>query len=258
MKSEKITYYDIHTHQPAVRPEDVAIFSLDLRNNNLLASPFSSEENFLKNCALGYSEIKNRSEYYSVGIHPWYPEKSLMKKVSEYAISPLVVAIGETGLDKITANSTDNFKLQQELFIEHITISEKVGKPLIIHCVKAWDELLRIRKAVNPTRPWIVHGFRGKAALAEQLMDAGMYLSFSSTYNTDSLKAAWKKHCLLTETDDTNTDICNVYSRIANNLEISNKELSDEIGLFFDSFCSSLGLHYLCTAKNNINYDEFC
>ena len=233
-------YYDIHTHQPATCTEDVAIISLDVRDSYLLASVFSSEEN----CISGYSETNNHNEYYSIGIHPWHPDKSLMTKVSEYATSPLVAAIGETGLDKITAKSSDDFKLQQELFIEHITISEKVGKPLIIHCVKAWDELLRIRKSVNPTKPWVIHGFRGKVALAEQLMDAGLYLSFNSLYNTDSLKVAWKRHRLLTETDDSNIDIKNVYNQITNSLKISNEELSDVIGLFFNSFCSSLGLHY--------------
>ena len=231
MKNEKLTYYDIHTHQPTIQAEDIAVISLDLRYPDMWPELFSARESI--------------SEYYSVGIHPWYPDRSLLAKVAEYATSPLVVAIGETGLDKITANNTEDFDLQQELFIEHITLSEKTGKPLIIHCVKAWDELLRIRKSANPTRPWVIHGFRGKATLAEQLMDAGMYLSFNSTYNTDSLKAAWKRHRLLTETDDTNTDIYNVYSKIANNLEISENELSNEIGFFFDSFCTSLGLHYL-------------
>ena len=241
MKSEKITYYDIHTHQPAVRNKDIAIISLDVRNSDLSASVFSSE----KNCISGYSDSNNRTEYYSVGVHPWYPDRSLLAKVTEYATSPLVAAIGETGLDKITAKSADDFKLQQELFIEHIAISEKVGKPLVIHCVKAWDELLHIRKYANPAKPWVIHGFRGNATLAEQLINAGLYLSFNTNYSTDALKAAWRRHRLLAETDDANTDIENIYSKIANCLEISDEELSDEIGLFFDSFCSSLGLHYL-------------
>jgi len=221
MKDERFTYYDIHTHQPTVQTEVITVISLDLRDHDMWPELFSARESI--------------SEYYSVGIHPWFPEKNLMTKVREYAISPLVVAIGETGLDKITANSAESFKLQQDLFIEHIILSEKVKKPLIIHCVRAWNDLLHIHKTTKPSMPWIIHGFRGNATLAGQLIDAGLYLSFSGLYNTDSLKAAWMKRRLLIETDDTKTDIRDVYTQIANNLEITPKELFDEIERFFIS-----------------------
>ena len=208
-------YYDIHTHQPKVHEEDIAVISLDLRYPDMWPELLYVSDSIY--------------EYYSVGIHPWYPDQSLMTKVHELAPLPFVVAIGETGLDK----TKDDFKLQQDIFTEHIILSEKVKKPLIIHCVRALNELLHIRKATNPSMPWIIHGFRGKAALAEQLMDAGLYLSFSATHNKDSLKAAWKQHRLLAETDDINTDIRHVYTQIANNLDITQKELSNEIERFF-------------------------
>ena len=221
MKNEKLTYYDIHTHQPKVHEEDIAVISLDLRYPDMWPELFSARESI--------------SEYYSVGIHPWYPDRSLLTKVAEYATSPLVVAIGETGLDKTTAKSAEEFKLQQEFFMEHIDLSEDTGKPLIIHCVKAWDELLHIRKTTKPSRPWIIHGFKGKAALAEQLMDAGMYLSFGASHNTDSLKAAWNRRRLLAETDDSDSDIRDIYAQIANKLNIPVKELSDNIEIFLNT-----------------------
>lgn len=156
-----------------------------------------------------------------------------MEKVIRYATQPAVVAIGETGLDKITAGSPETFKRQQELFTQHIRLSEETGKPLIIHCVKAWDELLHIRKATHPAVPWIIHGFRGKELLATQLLDAGLYLSFGSFYNPEALKAAWKRHHLLIETDDKQTNIREVYQQIASELKITVDLLSDEIGTIF-------------------------
>ena len=171
----------------------------------------------------------NRPEYYSIGVHPWYPNKNLMTKVREYATLPSVVAIGETGLDKIAADSPDKLKLQHELFTKHVLLSEEVRKPLIIHCVKAYDELLHAHKSTSPSVPWIIHGFRGKAALTNQLLNAGIYLSFGALHNIDSLKVAWEKRRLLIETDDTNTNIRDVYKKIANNLDITVKELSDEV-----------------------------
>ena len=183
----------------------------------------------------GHSGSNNHPDYYSVGIHPWSPDKSLMEKICEYASLPTVLAIGETGLDKITAKNIDDFNIQQELFTEHIILSEKVEKPLIIHCVKAWEELLRMHKTAKPLMPWIIHGFKGKAVLAEQLLNAGIYLSFGVTHNTDSLKAAWDKQRVFAETDDTNADIRDIYKDIANKLNISTEELSVESETLFNT-----------------------
>ena len=229
-------YYDIHTHKPAINPENIAIVSLDLRNRERLSAIFSLGGI----CISGHIvNTNNWTEYYSIGVHPWYMDKKLINTVREHAASPFVIAIGETGLDKITAKSADEFKLQQEFFMEHIDLSEDTGKPLIIHCVKAWDELLHIRKITKPSKPWIIHGFKGKAALAEQLMDAGMYLSFGAKHNADSLKAAWNRRRLLTETDDSDSDIRDIYAQIANKLNIPVKELSDNMEIFFNTLITN-------------------
>ena len=211
-------YYDLHSHRSSQQAEDVTIVSVDLCDQSSLLS-------------VGIKNI--HTGYYSAGVHPWYIDKTLVHEVRKLALLPSVVAIGETGLDKITAAGMDDFKLQQELFIEHIALSEKVKKPLIIHCVKAWDELLHIRKTTKPVMPWIIHGFRSKATLAGQLLNAGIYLSFGALYNVDSLKAAWEKRLLLAETDEARIDIRDIYARIANKLDITVEDLSDEIGAFF-------------------------
>lgn len=144
-----------------------------------------------------------------------------------------VAAIGETGLDKITAKDENNFELQQELFLMHARLAEETGKLLIVHCVKAWDELLHVHKSIKPLVPWIIHGFRGNGILAEQLLNAGLYLSFGTSYNPEALKTAWEKRRLLVETDNKNIDIRNVYKLIANDLNISKEELSEAIETFF-------------------------
>ena len=156
-----------------------------------------------------------------------------MPEVRRLASLPFVVAIGETGLDKNTVNDQDDLSIQKEIFTEHILISEEVKKPLIIHCVKAWDELLHIRKTTKPLMPWIIHGFRGNAILATQLLNAGLYLSFGINHNIEALKAAWDKGRLFTETDNTDVDIREVCSSIANKLNISINELLDEIGRLY-------------------------
>lgn len=199
-------YYDIHTHYPPTsHPEDLAIISIDIRK---LFTP----------CSL----------LYSAGVHPWYIDYNdpatttrLFEKVREYAQFQEVVAIGETGLDKLTARSTNDFQHQKTLFISHVHLAEEVAKPLIIHCVRAWDDILHIRQSTKPNTPWIIHGFREKEPLARQLLDAGLYLSFGLHYDKASLNVAWSKHRLLAETDDSQANIRDIYRQIANDLHIS-------------------------------------
>ena len=210
-------YYDIHTHRQAWHPDVSAIISVDIRKPLEWTGSLDNP-------------------YYSVGVHPWHigsinPEAihGLFAKVCRLASHPQVKAIGETGLDKNTTKTADDFHFQQEIFISHARLAEEVKKPLIIHCVKAWNDILHILQSIKPTVPWIIHGFRGKRLLAVQLLDSGLYLSFGIHYNIYSLKTAWEKHRLLLETDDTNMDICDIYHQAANDLEVSVKKLTGEI-----------------------------
>ena len=127
------------------------------------------------------------SRAYSAGIHPWHAAEAaqeLMERIETLASDPSVVAIGETGLDSLRGPALD---VQREIFLGHIDIAHKARKPLIIHAVKAWPELLRIagRYPEKPV-PWIVHGFRGKPGLARQLLAAGLSLSYGRHYNPES------------------------------------------------------------------------
>jgi Tat protein secretion system quality control protein TatD with DNase activity len=42
-----------------------------------------------------------------------------------------------------------NFDLQKDVFLKQIDIAETQKKPIIIHCVKAYSELLEILKSKN-------------------------------------------------------------------------------------------------------------
>jgi TatD DNase family protein len=182
------------------------------------------------NAVFSMEDVKNfPDKLFSVGIHPWSADMSKIEELRACASLKNVVAIGESGLDKMKIQSSNDFDIQKELFKIHAGIAEEYGKPLIVHCVKAWNELIEIRKAMKPAAQWIIHGFRGKEVLASQLINEGMYLSFGKYHNAESLKKAWKCKRLFAETDDKNVDIQEVYNDISNILGITNKELSDEI-----------------------------
>jgi TatD DNase family protein len=235
--ANEMIYCDIHSHQPPVHSEDITVISIDLHTPSACSGRMRHDSAHHR-CESGLSPQNSstvENAHFSVGIHPWHPDIHLMETVRKYARMPSVVAIGETGLDKITAKDKNSFELQQELFLMHVRLAEETGKPVIIHCVKAWDELLHVRKSIKPALPWIIHGFRGHEILAKQLLDAGLYLSFGTNYNPQALKAAWEKRRLLAETDDKNIDIRNIYKLITKDLNISEEKLSETIEAFFRS-----------------------
>lgn len=124
---------------------------------------------------------------YSVGVHPWDSDrvgKQQLEQLAHVATSPQVVAIGECGLDAMQGAPLDR---QEELFRWHIALSERLGKPLIIHAVKTWEALMRLKKEIKPKQQWIIHGFRGNPQLAQQLLNAGFYLSIGEKYNPSTL-----------------------------------------------------------------------
>lgn len=142
----------------------------------------------------------------SVGLHPWdtaLPDvETLMLAINHRAVTDAaVVAIGETGLDNRHGAPLSR---QEQLLVRHIHLSELTHKPLILHIVGAWSELLRLHRDMRPSVPWIIHGFRGKPALARQLLDAGMYLSLGRHYNPSTALIIPSDRLLL-ETDETDS-----------------------------------------------------
>ncbi|MBU0765957.1 MAG: TatD family hydrolase, partial [Bacteroidetes bacterium] len=117
--------------------------------------------------------------FISVGLHPWYinsrnPESGL-SVIAEYASHPEVIAIGETGLDKFRGPSPE---IQEEVFLHHHDISQSVRKPLIIHCVRSYTDIIALRKKLKPSVPWIIHGFNSSLQTAMQLIRNDCLLSF--------------------------------------------------------------------------------
>lgn len=166
--------------------------------------------------------------YYSVGIHPWKvleagPEDwtTLEKAVCH----PSVLAIGEAGLDRL---GPADILLQKEVFVRQILLSESVGKPLVIHCVKAFNELIELKKKYRPQMPWVVHGFRNNLHIACRLMQENIYFSLGERYQPDVLRHV-PLECLLAETDESTQDIRMVIGRMTETKNVEVSFLCDRI-----------------------------
>ena len=124
-------------------------------------------------------EFDNDIRQYSIGIHPWYiNEKRLesdLKVIEEKLQLKECLALGECGLDK---RIDIPMSLQIEVFEKQISLAEKYQKPLVLHLVAAFDELIEIKKRLKISVPIILHGFSKNEQVAKQLLDNRLYLSF--------------------------------------------------------------------------------
>lgn len=167
--------------------------------------------------------------YTSIGIHPWFLTeenaesqwKALQKQVSH----PSVLAIGEGGLDKLKG---PDMELQVKILKQQVALSEEKSLPLIIHCVKAFNELIQLKKELRPHQPWIIHGFRGKEALAIDCIRHGFYLSYGEHFQENALKATPQEK-LFIETDESEVPIQEIYQSIALVHGIGLQELMESV-----------------------------
>lgn len=133
----------------------------------------------IRNWKLGDAFLEDSNHYYSVGIHPWFINKEAwreeLKELELISKKNSILAIGEAGLDKLISTP---MSLQQEVFEAMILLSESVQKPLIIHCVRAFEEVLSIHKRMNPSQRWILHGFNRNVHLATPFIERNFIFSF--------------------------------------------------------------------------------
>ena len=121
---------------------------------------------------------------FSVGIHPWFLDnwQAQLDAVATLASHPNCWAIGECGIDK---NTSTPLPLQQQIFTEQIAIAEALQKPLIIHCVKAYSEVVALRQRTHARQLWVLHGFRKNLLTAQALLSHGIALSFGAALLRD-------------------------------------------------------------------------
>ncbi|WP_369014507.1 TatD family hydrolase [Flavobacterium anhuiense] len=172
--------------------------------------------------------------FYSIGIHPWYIEESRLdedlKIIEEKLQTQNCLAIGECGLDK---RIEVPFDLQVSVFEKQLELAEKFKKPVVIHCVAAFQEVMEIKKKMKINVPMIIHGFSKNSQLAEQLITAGFYLSFGKyLLKNPDLKSVFQNvpnDRFFLETDTLEESIKQVYELASNYKELKLKELESVI-----------------------------
>jgi TatD DNase family protein len=126
-----------------------------------------------------HQTVKYENEYFTVGHHPWWTNEGLseadLQQLETLLADKFCLGIGECGLDKLKGAPKE---IQEEVFHQHIMLANKNKVPLIVHCVRQYDQVLSFKKKYGKT-PWVIHGFRRNQQLAKSLIDQGIMLSVS-------------------------------------------------------------------------------
>lgn len=172
-------------------------------------------------------EVVNKYPYeevdvpqFSTGIHPWYIDVEKLDEnlaiIEQRLQLPECLALGECGLDKRIEIPLD---VQITVFEKQLLLAKKYQKPVILHLVAAFQELIEIKKRLKVDVPMVVHGFSKNEQVAKQLLDNGFYLSFGKylLHNPElsEVFAGVPEDRFLLETDMIAETLAEVYDKAA-------------------------------------------
>lgn len=221
-----VPFVDIHTHPDRNEPETIIVQNI-----------FPGEP---------VAKFTGRN-FYSVGLHPWYIKTEevndvLISMVKETLDNDHVCFIGECGLDKLA--KTD-FNEQVRVFRAQVVLAEEWKRPVIIHCVRAYNEILELHQKIKPETPWILHGYNGGPLLTKQLAARGFYFSFGkSLFNPKSKSLESLRQLapdrIFFETDEYKNNVETIYEQAASIKSVSTELLKQAVWNNFNVVESSL------------------
>jgi len=201
-------FYNVHTHYRAQ----------------------AADETVLRNAYMYAQRLRPTDYALSAGLHPWYihGEIAAAEEGLQAALrNPQVKALGECGLDRLKGPP---FEIQYTFLQMQRRLAEAVGKPLIIHCVRAYDEILEQLKDAEV--PVILHDFRAGLVQTQRLLHyPQFYFSLGKGLLNGSpghlqAYAVIPPERLLFETDTLRMPVRRVYERYAQQFSISPGKLA--------------------------------
>lgn len=217
-------FVDIHTHK------------LYDKNHIQLKNEYPYRKNY-------FSTEKNVTNiYFSAGMHPWHINEIDLELSSEnlkqLTANKNIIGIGECGLDR---SISIDFELQKSIFIRQIEMANQNKLPIIIHCVKAYSDIVELYKKHNKNNlPWIIHGFNANKTIAEQLLKYNFYLSFGAillqpTHKIEEVLKNIPLNKMFFESDDKNIDIETIYEKAAAIIACSVENLKKQVYTNFEN-----------------------
>lgn len=197
---------------------------------NFHTHQFTNQSNILELVNQYPQDFDASIPFYSIGIHPWYIKDEQididLKIIEKKLQTKNCLALGECGLDKRIEIPLEQ---QIKVFEKQLALAEKYNKPVVIHCVAAFQEVIEIKKRLKISVPMIIHGFSKNSQIASQLIKEGFYISFGKyLLKNPDLKAVFQNvpnDRFFLETDTIEENIQQVHVLAAQYKNITIKEL---------------------------------
>ncbi|RKD88390.1 TatD family hydrolase [Mangrovibacterium diazotrophicum] len=203
---------NLHTHFPLTGQQ------IGLVNHNVLL-PFQPQA----------------EQFYSVGLHPWDLDQATDDKwldtLESLLAHPQVLAVGECGIDRTLETPVEK---QIHFFRRQLELAEKHARPLILHAVRSYSDLLQLKKQSASKLPWILHGYQANAETTKQLAQMGFYFSLGTALLNDRQKlnqslAEIPPSQLFFETDESTENIESIYIFAAGQLKTTAEKLRYQV-----------------------------
>lgn len=212
-------YADFHSHSPGV-------------GARAISSPFNIED-------------LDSYPYLALGVHPW---KSLdleacqqsWQLVREHISAPNILMVGESGLDR-SQKYRPHFQRQLDYFEKHIVLAKEMKLPLVIHCVRAYGDILQQLKIHRPQIPWVMHDFNANEEQARKFLPYRCYFSFGKRILSDDLRfknfeSVIPLEKVLVESDASSISLSRTYQNLSERYGITVRELQRDMNKKFDFF----------------------
>lgn len=222
-----MNFIDIHTHKKS-SPENVtAIYSL-------------SEDEIL-------NETPPENSLFTAGLHPWWiceHTPNLKKHIQNLFKNPNCVGLGEIGLDRAIATP---FEIQKDVFLDYLELTKThPQKPIFIHCVRSYSDILEIFKSHNIPNPIIFHDYNGNLETTLQLLkhknfyfSVGKKIFNPKTKISQSIQEIPIQKLFLETDDQDEYPIKDLYKKYS---EIKNMKLEEVIKCINANFHQTLAL----------------
>ena len=205
---------------------------------NLHTHSYSNQSNVYELVNQYPHEFTDAIPIYSIGIHPWFIDEDRIESDLTIIESKLkessCLAVGECGLDK---RIEIPFELQQTVFERQLLLAERYQKPLVIHCVAAFQELIAIKKKLKISVPFLIHGFSKNKQVANELLANGCYISFGKYLlrmpQLESVFSAMPNDRFFLETDTDEQTIQEVYELAAQYKGLSVAQIKELVNTNF-------------------------
>ena len=234
-------YCDSHIHLQDYKSQDVKnVISSALQNRvNLFINPSSNPSDWpiITELSMQYQQIIP-----AYGIHPWYINNATegWEKILEDILqnNPLAL-VGECGIDRL---KNPNTLLQKEILQKHINLAQKYSRPLIIHAVKA-DEQLREMFFDLPRRT-IFHSYTGSVEWGKTIQKHGFFIGLNFSVlrkkNAAEIIKSLDFTQVLLETDGPYQNIVPQKGTLPQDLPLLAQKIAEILKITLDELCNRL------------------